>query len=211
MLRWWKTPSWRRSLDEAAGREKQLERPAEEAAANTPTDSFNEVDFGSHFHEYLDPGYRSQPGYEESEKPSFEDFLSQPTTLGDYLAWQLGALTLEPALADAAEFVVGNVDEGRYLAASEEELAGVFGQIVHKRTRKEGSLSGALPENGAGAEYRQSFGTDPARHQPGAASRSGRRRRARPPRMPSHPDRGPAAEDCPDLLPPSQGGRRSAP
>jgi RNA polymerase sigma-54 factor len=63
-------------LGEVAGREKQLERSAEEAAATTPTDPFNEVDFGWHFQEYPDPGYRTQPEYEESEKPSFENFLS---------------------------------------------------------------------------------------------------------------------------------------
>ncbi|HEY1894725.1 MAG TPA: RNA polymerase sigma-54 factor, partial [Terracidiphilus sp.] len=76
-------------LDEVAGREEKLERPVEEAAAPPPKDPFNEIDFGSYFQEYLDPGYRTQPEYEESEKPSFENFLSQPTTLADHLAWQL--------------------------------------------------------------------------------------------------------------------------
>jgi len=140
-------------LDDVAGREKQLERPAEEAAAPPPKDPFNEVDFGSYFQEYLDPGYRTQPEYEESEKPSFENFLSQPTTLADHLAWQLGALTLEPALADAAEFVVGNLDEGGYLAASEEEMAAVFHQILdkpeHTLTYGADSSNGAVSENGA--------------------------------------------------------------
>jgi len=37
-------------------------------------DSFEEVDFGSYFKDYLDPGFRTQPEYEESEKPSFEHF-----------------------------------------------------------------------------------------------------------------------------------------
>ncbi|HWG19919.1 MAG TPA: RNA polymerase sigma-54 factor [Terracidiphilus sp.] len=109
-------------FDEVAGRQEQLERPAEEAAA-PPQDSFNEVDFGSYFQDYLDPGYRTQPEYEDSEKPSFENFLSQPTTLADHLAWQLGALTLEPDLCAAAEFVVGNLDENGYVSAAEEELA----------------------------------------------------------------------------------------
>src|SRR6201987_3249521 len=98
-------------LDEVAGREEKLERPVEEAAAPPPKDPFNEIDFGSYFQEYLDPGYRTQPEYEESEKPSFENFLSQPTTLADHLAWQLGALTLEPALCGGAEFIIGNLDE----------------------------------------------------------------------------------------------------
>ena len=113
-------------LDEVAGREERLERGVEEKAA-PPKDSFNEIDFGSYFQEYLDPGYRTQPEYEDSEKPSFENFLSQPTSLSDHLAWQLGALSLDRDLHDAADFVVGNLDGDGYLAASEEELATALG------------------------------------------------------------------------------------
>jgi RNA polymerase sigma-54 factor len=112
-------------LDQVAGREERLERGVEEPAA-PPKDSFNEVDFGSYFQDYLDPGYRTQPEYEENEKPSFENFLSQPTTLSDHLAWQLGALSLDTQLELAADFVVGNLDEDGYLSASEEELAAAF-------------------------------------------------------------------------------------
>jgi RNA polymerase sigma-54 factor len=112
-------------LDQVAGREERLERGVEETVA-PPKDSFNEVDFGSYFQDYLDPGYRTQPEYEENEKPSFENFLSQPTTLSDHLAWQLGALSLDAQLDEAADFVVGNLDEDGYLTASEEELAAAF-------------------------------------------------------------------------------------
>jgi RNA polymerase sigma-54 factor len=143
-------------LDEVAGREEKLERGAEEAAAPPPKDPFNEIDFGSYFQEYLDPGYRTQPEYEESEKPSFENFLSQPTTLSDHLAWQLGALTLEPSLTDAAELVVGNLDEDGYLAASEEEMAAAFVQLENQNTPKNGSANGAQPDLA-----RASDGTDP--------------------------------------------------
>jgi RNA polymerase sigma-54 factor len=117
-------------LDQVAGREERLERAVEEhrveEPAVLPKDPFNEIDFGTYFQEYLDPGYRTQPEFEENEKPSFENFLSQPTTLADHLAWQLGALTLEPSLHEAAEFIIGNLDEDGYLAGSEEELAAAF-------------------------------------------------------------------------------------
>jgi len=109
-------------LDEVAGREEKLARGAEEPPA-PPKDSFEEVDFGSYFQDYLDPGFRTQVEYDQNEKPSFENFLSQPTTLSDHLAWQLGTLTLEPLLHDAAEFVIGNLDDDGYLASSEQELA----------------------------------------------------------------------------------------
>src|SRR5580692_6070233 len=104
-------------LDAVAGREEIMERSAEEAVA-PPKDVFSEIDFGSYFQEYLDPGFCTQPEYEDSEKPSFENFLSQPTTLSDHLAWQLGALSLEENLRNAAEFVIGNLDEDGYLTPS---------------------------------------------------------------------------------------------
>src|SRR5580658_7477712 len=136
-------------LDEVAGRQERqerldrielLDRPDNGAVAEPaapPKDSFEEVDFGSYFQDYLDPGYRTQPEYEESDKPSFEHFLSQPTTLSDHLAWQLGSLTLEPMLREAAEFVIGNLDEAGYLGASEEELAAVFTQSTASETQEE--------------------------------------------------------------------------
>jgi len=122
-------------LDEVAGRQERQERlerleladrpePGVTAEPEAPPkDAFEEVDFGSYFQDYLDPGYRTQPEFEESDKPSFEHFLSQPTSLSDHLAWQLGALTLDPLLFEAAQFVVGNLDEDGYLAASDHELA----------------------------------------------------------------------------------------
>ena len=125
-------------LDEVASRAERdereerlglLEKGAEEPAA-LPKDSFNEVDFGSYFQEYLDPGFGTQPEYEDSEKPSFENFLSSPTTLSDHLAWQLGALSLSHDLHAAAELVIGNLDDDGYLAASEEELAEAYCQIA---------------------------------------------------------------------------------
>jgi RNA polymerase sigma-54 factor len=140
-------------LDQVAGREERLERGVEERVdhgaeepAAPPKDPFNEVDFGSYFQEYLDPGYRTQPEYEENEKPSFENFLSQPTTLSDHLAWQLGALTLEPALHEAAEFVIGNLDEDGYLSGSDEELVEAFGQPSTSRSGGSQSSDGPEPE-----------------------------------------------------------------
>src|SRR6202795_193394 len=57
-------------LDQVAGREQLLERGlaerGPEEATAPPKDSFNEVDFGSYFQEYLDPGYRTQPEYEDN-------------------------------------------------------------------------------------------------------------------------------------------------
>jgi RNA polymerase sigma-54 factor len=146
-------------LDEVAGREERherlerlelLDRPDNGAAAEpavAPKDSFEEVDFGSYFQDYLDPGFRTQPEYEDSEKPSFEHFLSQPTSLSDHLAWQLGALTLESRLREAAEFVIGNLDGDGYLAASEDEMAASVRQAAERQSENQTqNQSGEVPD-----------------------------------------------------------------
>ena len=51
-------------------------------------DSFEEIDYGTTFEEYLDPGYRTRET-EVKETPSFEQFLRSEDSLADYLNWQL--------------------------------------------------------------------------------------------------------------------------
>jgi len=92
--------------------------PAETAVA----DPFEEIDFGSFFDDYLDPGYKS-PAAESVEKPSFETFLSAPMTLCDHLRSQLSISVLDEKVRDAAETIIGNLDEDGYLMASLEEIA----------------------------------------------------------------------------------------
>ncbi|RPI08376.1 MAG: RNA polymerase sigma-54 factor, partial [Acidobacteriales bacterium] len=96
--------------------------PAEAPAEQTTTDPFDEIDFGSFFDDYLDPGYRS-PSAENVEKPSFETFLSTPVTLGDYLRSQLSVLALSDSTRDAAGLIIGNLDENGYLEVSLDDLA----------------------------------------------------------------------------------------
>ncbi|HEV2697863.1 MAG TPA: RNA polymerase sigma-54 factor, partial [Terriglobales bacterium] len=116
-------------LDDVGRKEEERERASsiEEAAAPTEEkkDSFEEIDFGSFFKDYLDPGYRSPGDFEEIERPSFENFLSRPSTLTDHLVWQLGSISTTPAVREAAELVIGNLNEDGYLIASDEELLGI--------------------------------------------------------------------------------------
>jgi len=115
-------------LDEVGRREEERDRPAaEEAAApaEEKKDPFEEIDFGSFFQEYLDPGYRSSREMEDIERPSFENFLSKPSNLTDHLSWQLGSIPISPEVREAADAILGNLNEDGYLIASDEELLGV--------------------------------------------------------------------------------------
>src|ERR1700758_5355679 len=119
-------------IDDVGRREEERDRAAsattvEEAPVPTEEkkDPFDEIDFGSFFQEYLDPGYRSPGEMEDIERPSFENFLSKPSTLTDHLMWQLGALSLSAKVREAAELIIGNLNEDGYLIATDEELLGI--------------------------------------------------------------------------------------
>jgi len=117
-------------LDDVDRREETRDHaPIEEsptaAADAEKKDPFEEIDFGSFFQDYLDPGYRSSREMEDIERPSFENFLSKPGSLTDHLVWQLGSISMRPEVQEAVELIIGNLNEDGYLIASDEELLGV--------------------------------------------------------------------------------------
>jgi RNA polymerase sigma-54 factor len=145
-------------LDEVAGREEARERQdtqnkerqetQEEAPAEADKkDPFDEIDFGSFFRDYLDPGYRNSADLEEIERPSFENFLSKPGTLTDHLLWQLGAINVHPEVYAAAELVIGNLNEDGYLTASEDELLGLAESGADEHAPAEPLVAGAETES----------------------------------------------------------------
>ncbi|HZR33220.1 MAG TPA: RNA polymerase factor sigma-54 [Terriglobales bacterium] len=133
-------------IDDIASKEEERERTA---AADEPTvqeekkDPFDEIDFGSFFQDYLDPGYRSQGEMESIEKPSFENFLSRPSTLTDHLLWQLGSLQVREEVRAAAELVIGNLNEDGYLLATDEELLAAAHEPEKAVARRSASVAGS--------------------------------------------------------------------
>ena len=84
-------------------------------------DSFEEIDFGREFQDYLDPGYKTQEVEYKEDAPSFEQFLTKGPSLGEHLEWQLRLLDIPPHLERAAINIIGNLDEdGRFVADTEE-------------------------------------------------------------------------------------------
>jgi RNA polymerase sigma-54 factor len=131
------------SVEEVAQKEEDQDRKSEQATADEQTsgeskDPFEEIDFGSFFRDYLDPGHRTHYDMESLERPSFENFLSRPTTLTDHLIWQLGSLQLRPSLREACELIIGNLNEDGYLSAQVEDLqASLEAEPVAPTTQEE--------------------------------------------------------------------------
>jgi RNA polymerase sigma-54 factor len=93
--------------------------PADQAQTLDP---FDQIDFGSYFDDWMDPGFRSQ-GNEDPDKPTFEAFLSSPVTLTEHLRSQLSLLVLDEEVRNAADAILGNLEETGYLSSSLEEIA----------------------------------------------------------------------------------------
>ncbi len=117
-------------------------------------DPFDEIDFGSFFDDYLDPGYKS-PASENVEKPSFETFLSSPVTLADHLQSQLSVLIMPEAVRDAAVSIIGNLDEYGRLTASLEEIAESDGRTAAEMEEALRVVQSLDPAGIAGRDLRE--------------------------------------------------------
>lgn len=88
------------------------------------SDPFEEIDFGREFQDYLDPGYRTQEIEYKDDAPSFEQFLSHNPSLSEHLEWQLGMVPISNEIYNAADAIIGNLDEdGRFTATLEDVAA----------------------------------------------------------------------------------------
>src|SRR5437764_2662972 len=95
----------------------------DELAPESSRDAFEEVDFGREFQDYLDPGYKTQEFEYKEDAPTFEQFLTKAPSLAEHLEWQLHMDTPEGQVCDAAEAVIGNLNEDGRLNATNEEIA----------------------------------------------------------------------------------------
>jgi RNA polymerase sigma-54 factor len=135
------------SADSGSGADPEPTQAATDAAK--AEDPFEQIDYGSYFEDWMDPGFRAPVG-EDSDKPSFEMFLSSPVTLGDHLRSQLSFLVLSPDVRAAADAVIGNLDDTGYLSVSLEEIASGEGYAVETLEAALAAVQGLEPA-GVGA------------------------------------------------------------
>src|SRR5437762_6101358 len=76
-----------------------------EAEPDRDRDSFQEVDFGSTFEEYLDPGYKTHE-YEAKDDVSFENMLTRRQSLREQLIWQLHLTDSSEQVLEVGEAII---------------------------------------------------------------------------------------------------------
>ncbi len=117
---------------EQAGASAEAEVAAIEPVADAAPgveDAFGQVDLDDFFRDFNEPGFRSQAA-DDSDKPGFEFFLSSPVTLTSHLMSQLAMIVLPPAVRDAADSIIGNLEDTGYLSTPIEEIASRDGLAV---------------------------------------------------------------------------------
>ena len=62
-----------------------IEQASTDDIAHEQSDSFDEIDYGREFQDYLDPGYKTQEFEYKEDAPSFEQFLSHAPSLIEHL------------------------------------------------------------------------------------------------------------------------------
>lgn len=102
-----------------------LKKETENVPEGEGSNPFDEFDFGSFFTQYLDTGAErvASSEHEEVEKPSFDKFLSSPSSLADHLTWQLSMAICSETVRKVGEAIIGNLDENGYLTATLEEIS----------------------------------------------------------------------------------------
>ncbi|HVF91692.1 MAG TPA: RNA polymerase factor sigma-54 [Blastocatellia bacterium] len=103
-----------------------------DAEPDRERDSFQEIDFGSTFEEYLDPGYKTHE-YEARDEVSFENMLTRRQSLYEQLIWQFHLAGVYGDVRSAGEAIIGNLDENTgFLDATIEEIAAMGPWPVEK-------------------------------------------------------------------------------
>ncbi len=83
--------------------------------------------------------------------PSFENFISREGDLQEHLLWQLRlAANMPEAIKDAAEVVIGNLDENGYLRATDEDITKMAG-CTPRETAEAVKLVQTFDPTGVGA------------------------------------------------------------
>ena len=104
-----------------------VDSPSSDDAPQEQSDSFEEIDYGREFQDYLDPGYRTQEIEYKDDAPSFEQFLSHEESLSEHLEWQLHMQDIGEKVLEVSISVIGNLDADGRLTATIDELV----QICH--------------------------------------------------------------------------------
>lgn len=108
----------RDDMPESPGEQSQTEMSRE----NADGDSYD-INWRDYFHDSSDLGLPRREKISDREEYTFENFVSQPPTLGEHLNFQLHLADVDTKELDIGEYIIGNIDHNGYLQVSPEDMA----------------------------------------------------------------------------------------
>jgi len=130
-------------------KEKQADKKPDQEE-KTQKEAFEDFDYEYFFGEYLNPGYRNREFEYIEDRPTFELFLTNQTSLSDHLNWQLNLSEVGNSHREIAQFIIGNINEDGYLNLSDEEIAEALDTDI-ERVREALAIVQDLDPAGVGA------------------------------------------------------------
>ncbi len=95
----------------------------EDSETSYKNDSFESVDLGDYFENYLDPGYKTRKVSTDEDKNVFENIAVKPVSLYEHLMWQIDFLDAPKNILEIAKEIIGNLDDDGYLKVSLDDIA----------------------------------------------------------------------------------------
>lgn len=112
------------------GEEPEEATTVDESQADMDQDKFD-IDWQEYFADGRDLGYTGM-AETKTEESSFEQFVSEDSTLHEHLMMQLQLSRVENIIAIIGEFLIGNIDDNGYLKITLEEAADQLGYSVEE-------------------------------------------------------------------------------
>lgn len=97
--------------------------PEKDEGGESENDRYEDFDYEYFFGEYLGSSTHRKEQEVPEERPSFDLFLSKPSSLCDHLNWQLNLSEVSKEVHDVAYYLIGNINPDGYLTVSLEEVA----------------------------------------------------------------------------------------
>lgn len=121
------------ATDDGRAAEESANKVEPGAAPDRPALELDEnVDLQKFFNNYLDGGFDARIEHEDNDKPTFEMFLAQSSSLSDHLTEQLGLAEAPDKIKGIAEQIIGNLDQNGYLLITQEELCQLTNCIMEE-------------------------------------------------------------------------------
>jgi len=116
-------------VEKSATEEEVVLPKQEDDPLPSPEESYGDIDMEAFFADYLGNGHSEGPSMAVSDESVsvLENIAAASPDLYEHLIWQLHLVEAPPAVIEAGEYIIGNLDEDGFLRVDDQEIAEISG------------------------------------------------------------------------------------